>query len=85
MSLEERRHTVNWTAACLFTALVSCVTVLPCMSTPAFVVFTENSRDSVKREVLIAVYVTFGIGFFHHPGTDPPNPLIALPADLAQP
>ena len=35
--------------------------------------------------MLIAVYVMFGIGFFHHPRTDPPNPLIGPPAAVAQP
>jgi Ca2+:H+ antiporter len=35
--------------------------------------------------ILIGVYLLFGIGFLHHPGTDPPNPLLAPPAAAARP
>jgi Ca2+:H+ antiporter len=35
--------------------------------------------------MLIAVYVMFGIGFFYHPRSDPPNAWIAPPAAVAQP
>ena len=45
----------------------------------------ECYRLRLEGLMLIAVYVMFGIGFFHHPKADPPNPLIALPAAVAQP
>ena len=35
--------------------------------------------------ILMAVYVMFGVGFFHHPLVDPPNLLLAPPAVLAPP
>jgi Ca2+:H+ antiporter len=35
--------------------------------------------------MLIAVYVMFGIGFFYHPGSDPPNAWFAPPAAVVQP
>jgi hypothetical protein len=45
----------------------------------------DGESSWLEGLILIAVYVMFGIGFFHHPKTDPPNPLIALPAAVAQP
>lgn len=45
----------------------------------------DGESSWLEGLMLIAVYVMFGIGFFHHPQTDPPNPLIALPAAVAQP
>ena len=35
--------------------------------------------------ILVGVYLLFGIAFLHHPGTEPPNPLIAPPAAAARP
>jgi Ca2+:H+ antiporter len=45
----------------------------------------DGESSWLEGLMLIGVYVMFGIGFFHHPNTDPPNPLIAPPAALAQP
>ncbi len=45
----------------------------------------DGESSWLEGLILIAVYVMFGIGFFHQPKTDPPNPLIALPAAVAQP
>src|SRR5208282_806892 len=45
----------------------------------------DGESSWLEGLMLIAVYVMFGIGFFHHPKTDPPNPLLALPAAVAQP
>src|SRR5208337_1417352 len=45
----------------------------------------DGESSWLEGLMLIAVYVMFGIGFFYHPKTDPPNPLIALPAAVAQP
>ncbi len=45
----------------------------------------DGESSWLEGLILIAVYVMFGIGFFHHPKTDPPNPLLALPAAVAQP
>ena len=44
-----------------------------------------RGRLLIASLIAIAVYLMFGIGFFHHPKTDPPNPLLALPAAVAQP
>jgi Ca2+:H+ antiporter len=45
----------------------------------------DGESSWLEGLMLIAVYVMFGIGFFLHPKADPPNPLIALPAAVAQP
>ncbi len=45
----------------------------------------DGESSWLEGLILVAVYVMFGIGFFHHPKTDPPNPLLALPAAVAQP
>ena len=45
----------------------------------------DGESSWLEGLMLIAVYVMFGIGFFHHPMTDPPNPLIAAPAAVARP
>lgn len=45
----------------------------------------DGESSWLEGLMLIAVYVMFGIGFFHHPRTDTPNLLIAPPAALAQP
>jgi len=45
----------------------------------------DGESSWLEGLMLIAVYVMFGIGFFHDPKTDPPNPLIATPAAVAQP
>src|SRR5271165_3381298 len=37
----------------------------------------DGESSWLEGLMLIAVYVMFGIGFFHHPKTDPPNPLMA--------
>ena len=45
----------------------------------------DGESSWLEGLILIAVYVMFGIGFFHHPKNDPPNPLLALPAAVARP
>ncbi len=45
----------------------------------------DGESSWLEGLMLIAVYVMFGIGFFHHPWTDPPNPLVAPAAAAAQP
>ncbi len=45
----------------------------------------DGESSWLEGLMLIGVYVMFGIGFFHHPSNDPPNPLMAVPAAAAQP
>jgi Ca2+:H+ antiporter len=35
--------------------------------------------------ILVGVYFLFAIAFLHHPGTEPPNPLVSPPAAAARP
>ena len=44
----------------------------------------DGESSWLEGLILIGVYVMFGIGFFHHPGTDAPNPPIAPPAVVTQ-
>jgi Ca2+:H+ antiporter len=43
----------------------------------------DGESSWLEGLMLIAVYVMFGVGFFHQPRTDGPNPLIAPPAAAA--
>src|SRR6185436_20090486 len=42
----------------------------------------DGESSWLEGLILMAVYVMFGVGFFHHPLVDPPIPLIAPPAAL---
>ncbi|MGO9601105.1 MAG: calcium/proton exchanger [Isosphaeraceae bacterium] len=45
----------------------------------------DGESSWLEGLMLIAVYVMFGIGFFHHPKTDPPSPLAPAPTAVARP
>jgi hypothetical protein len=45
----------------------------------------DGESSWLEGLMLIGVYVLFGIGFMYHPDTDPPNPLLLLPAAAARP
>ena len=45
----------------------------------------DGESSWLEGLILIAVYVMFGIGFFHDPRDDPPNPLVAPAAASAKP
>ena len=45
----------------------------------------DGESSWLEGLILVAVYVMFGIGFFHHPKDEPPRPLLVLPAAVAQP
>ena len=45
----------------------------------------DGESSWLEGLILIGVYVLFGIAFLHHPGTEPPNPLVAPPAAAARP
>jgi Ca2+:H+ antiporter len=41
----------------------------------------DGESSWLEGLILVGVYVLFGIAFLHHPATEPPNPLMAPPAD----
>ncbi|MFI5456512.1 MAG: calcium/proton exchanger [Isosphaerales bacterium] len=45
----------------------------------------DGESSWLEGLMLIGVYVLFGIAFLHHPKTEPPNPLLAVPAAQARP
>lgn len=45
----------------------------------------DGESSWLEGLIMIGVYFLFGIGFLHHPGTDPPNTLLAPPAAGARP
>jgi Ca2+:H+ antiporter len=45
----------------------------------------DGESNWLEGLILVGVYFLFGIAFLHHPGTEPPNPLAALPAAAARP
>jgi Ca2+:H+ antiporter len=40
----------------------------------------DGESSWLEGLILVGVYVLFGIAFLHHPGVEPPNPLMAPPA-----
>jgi Ca2+:H+ antiporter len=40
----------------------------------------DGESSWLEGLILVGVYILFGIAFLHHPGTEPPNPLMAPPA-----
>ncbi len=44
---------------------------------------SDGESSWLEGVILVGVYVLFGIAFLHHPGTEPPNPLMA-PAPAAE-
>jgi Ca2+:H+ antiporter len=61
----------------LFTPLELIAIVLAVYVTRNLIYDGESSW--LEGLILVGVYLLFGIAFLHHPGTEPPNPLIGLP------
>jgi Ca2+:H+ antiporter len=45
----------------------------------------DGESNWLEGLMLVAVYLMFGIGFYHHPGTENANPLANPPAALSRP
>ena len=45
----------------------------------------DGESSWLEGLVLVAVYLMFGFGFYYHPKTELPNPLVAPPAAVARP
>ncbi len=45
----------------------------------------DGESSWLEGLILVVVYIMFGIGFFLHPKDEPPQPLLAPPAAVAQP
>jgi Ca2+:H+ antiporter len=45
----------------------------------------DGESSWLEGLILLGVYLLFGIAFLHHPGTEPPNALLAPPAAAARP
>jgi Ca2+:H+ antiporter len=43
----------------------------------------DGESSWLEGLILVGVYILFGIAFLHHPGTEPPNPLIGTPPAAA--